>query len=119
MFGSGCKVIGGNHNTNWPGGHMLCAPTNNTDKGIIIEDDVWFGANSMALDGAFVSEGVVVAAGAVVTGFIPPYIVAMGVPANKFKPRFNETDLKIALKNSSKYSIQEITKIYNYYGIKY
>ncbi|MBI5849141.1 MAG: hypothetical protein HZB31_14550 [Nitrospirae bacterium] len=49
---------------------------------IVIEEDVWVGANCVILAGAKVGKGSIVAAGAVVTnGEIPPYSIVGGVPA--------------------------------------
>lgn len=52
-----------------------------TAEGIVIEDDVWLGANSVITDGVRVGKGAVVAAGAVVTKDVPPHTVVGGVPA--------------------------------------
>jgi len=49
--------------------------------GIIIEDDVWIGCNSVILDGATLRRGCVVAAGSVVRGELPAYSVCVGNPA--------------------------------------
>jgi virginiamycin A acetyltransferase len=49
--------------------------------GIIVEDDVWIGANCVLLDGAILRRGVVVGAGSLVRSEIPAYAVAMGQPA--------------------------------------
>ncbi|MBY4609071.1 acyltransferase [Rhizobium sp. 9T] len=49
--------------------------------GIVIGDDVWIGANCVILDGVTIGNGAVIAAGAVVTGDIPPVAIAGGVPA--------------------------------------
>ena len=49
--------------------------------GIVIEDDVWIGANCVLLDGALVRRGCVIAAGSVVRGELPAYSVCRGVPA--------------------------------------
>lgn len=48
--------------------------------GIIIEDDVWIGANSVILDGAILKYGCIIAAGSVVRGLIPSYSVNAGLP---------------------------------------
>ncbi len=48
---------------------------------VCIEDDVWLGARAMVLKGAHIGQGAVIAAGAVVTGEIPPYAIAAGMPA--------------------------------------
>ena len=49
--------------------------------GIVIEDDVWIGSKVTVLDGVTVGRGAVIGAGAVVTRTIPPYSIALGVPA--------------------------------------
>jgi acetyltransferase-like isoleucine patch superfamily enzyme len=56
-----------------------------TAEGIVIEDDVWLGANAVITDGVRVGRGAVVAASAVVTKDVPPYTVVGGVPARVIK----------------------------------
>lgn len=48
--------------------------------GIIIEDDVWIGANCVILDGAILRRGAVVAAGSIVRGELEAYGVYAGSP---------------------------------------
>jgi acetyltransferase-like isoleucine patch superfamily enzyme len=48
---------------------------------VIIEDDVWIGLNAVILQGVTIGRGSIVGAGAVVNRSIPPWSVAMGVPA--------------------------------------
>lgn len=55
-----------------------------TDQ-IIIENNVWIGANSTILDGVHIGEHVVVGAGSVVTTDIPPFSVVVGNPARILK----------------------------------
>ncbi len=55
--------------------------------GVVVEDDVWIGANSVLIDGAHVGKGAVIAAGSVVTGTVPAYEIWGGVPARKIKDR--------------------------------
>lgn len=50
-------------------------------KGIVIEDDVWIGSKATVLDGVVIGAGSIIGAGAVVTHSIPPYSIAVGVPA--------------------------------------
>lgn len=62
-----------------------------TSKGdIVIEDDVWIGANVTILSGVHIGKGAVLAAGSVVTKDIPPYAIVGGVPAKVIKYRFND-----------------------------
>lgn len=60
------------------------------DKDIIVEEDVWLGANVTLLKGAHVGRGAIIGSGAVVRSTIPPYAIAIGNPAKivgfKFSP---------------------------------
>lgn len=59
-------------------------------KHTTIGNDVFIGANVTVLDGVTIGDGVVVGAGAVVTKDIPPYAIAVGVPAQVVRYRFDE-----------------------------
>ena len=52
-----------------------------TTKGIEIGDDCWLGYGVKVLDGVTIGQGSIVGAGAVVTKNLPPYSIAVGVPA--------------------------------------
>jgi acetyltransferase-like isoleucine patch superfamily enzyme len=54
-------------------------------EGIVIEDKCWLGNGVKVLDGVTIGRGSVIGAGAVVTKDIPPYSVAVGVPAKVIK----------------------------------
>jgi len=49
--------------------------------GIVIEDDVWIGANCVLVDGAVLRRGCVVGAGSLVRGELPAYSICRGTPA--------------------------------------
>jgi len=51
------------------------------ERPIVVGDDVWIAASAIVLGGVTVGDGAVVGAGAVVTKDIPPYSIALGVPA--------------------------------------
>lgn len=55
---------------------------------IIVEDDVWIGANAVILQGVTIGKGSIVGAGAVVTKDIPSYSMVGGVPAKVIKENF-------------------------------
>ena len=48
---------------------------------VVIEDDVWIGANSIVLPGVRVGRGAVIGANSVVSANVPPMVVARGNPA--------------------------------------
>jgi acetyltransferase-like isoleucine patch superfamily enzyme len=52
---------------------------------VIIEDDIWIGANAVILPGVTIGHHSVVAAGAVVTKDVPPHSLVAGVPAKIMK----------------------------------
>lgn len=54
---------------------------------IVIEDDVWIGANATILPGVKVGKGSVIGAGSIVNRDIPEYSVAAGVPAKVIRNR--------------------------------
>mgnify|MGYP002778227443 CR=1 FL=1 len=56
-------------------------------KGITIEDDCWLGSGVRVVDGVTIGRGSVIGAGAVVTRDIPPYSIAVGVPARPIGSR--------------------------------
>ena len=59
---------------------------------MIIEPDVWCGANVTILKGVHIGKGSVIAAGAVVTKNIGEYEIWAGVPAKKIRNRFDMED---------------------------
>lgn len=48
--------------------------------GIVVEDDVWIGANCVLLDGAVLRRGCVIGAGSVVRGEVAAYSINAGSP---------------------------------------
>ena len=63
------------------------------DQDVVIEEDVWCGANVTILKGVTIGRGCIVAAGAVVTKDLPPYCIAGGVPAKPIKSRWNKEQI--------------------------
>jgi virginiamycin A acetyltransferase len=55
--------------------------------GIIIEDDVWIGANTVILDGTIIRKGAVIGAGSIVKGEIESYSINVGNPLVKIGER--------------------------------
>lgn len=57
------------------------------EKSIIIEDDVWIGANCTIVGGVRIGAHSVIGANSLVTDNIPPYSIAYGVPCKVTKTR--------------------------------
>jgi virginiamycin A acetyltransferase len=55
--------------------------------GIVVEDDVWIGANCVILDGAILRRGCIIGANSVVGGEIQPFSINYGSPARFVKWR--------------------------------
>lgn len=61
---------------------------------IIIEKDVWIGANVTILKGVTVAEGCVIGAGTVLTKSTHPYGIYVGVPGRRVSERFTNEELE-------------------------
>jgi len=87
-------LLGGNHRTDtistFPIKVMFSGyPREAVSKGpIVVEDDVWIGMDAIILSGSKIGKGCVIGAGAVVSGEIPPYSIAIGNPCRVIKKRF-------------------------------
>jgi len=66
---------------------------NDTFKKIIIEDNVWIGANCSILQGITIAKGSVIGAGSVVNSNIPENSIAVGNPAKVIKSRKNRLEV--------------------------
>lgn len=86
------------------------------DQDVIIEKDVWIGANVTILAGVHVGRGATIAAGAVVTKDVPPYSIVGGVPAKTIKfywtiDQILEHEIKL-YPEKERYQREELEAIY-------
>lgn len=98
LYGHGGLTIGNNVLI---AGHCMIIPSNHnfddvekpinrqgqTQKGIVISDDVWIGSGCRILDGVTIGTGAVIAAGAVVNRDVPDFAIVGGVPAKLIRMR--------------------------------
>jgi acetyltransferase-like isoleucine patch superfamily enzyme len=104
-IGPNLTIISSNHNYNFPAMQIKMyknffneAPENLIKSPICIGNDVWIGNDVIILSGVNVGDGACVGAGSVVTKDIPPYAIAVGVPARTVKYRFSEEVIEYLLK---------------------
>lgn len=79
------SIIGANHR--YEDRNLKISPDNLVSEKIVIEDNVWIGANAVITPGVRIGKGAVVGAGAVVTKDVPAFAVVGGVPATVIKYR--------------------------------
>ncbi len=98
-----------------------------TAKDVVVEEDVWLGANVTLLSGVTIGRGAIVGAGSVCRKSVPPYAIVTGNPSKivgfKFTPEevlahekilYSETERlpsSILEKNYNKYFINRINEI--------
>lgn len=64
-------------------------PEGKQDQDVVLEEDVWLGANVTLLNGVRIGRGAIVAAGTVCRTKIPPYAIVAGNPAKVVGFRFS------------------------------
>lgn len=95
MFGPNVTLIIGGHRVDELGEYMINVHEKlpEIDKDIIVEEDVWVGANVTILKGVTIGRGSVAGAESIVTKNIPPYSIYVGVPAKVIKYRFTNEEM--------------------------
>lgn len=98
VSGPGLTIITGDHH--YIAGKYLDSLTDfdkipENDQDVIIEEDVWCGANVTILKGVTIGRSSIIAAGSVVTKDIPPYSIAGGVPAKVIKQKWSDEDISL------------------------
>lgn len=92
MFGPGVHIHGGNHKFDKIG--YLIKENDDKEPGedgvIIIEDDVWIGANAIILKGVIIGKGSIIGAGSIITKNVPPYSIYTGVPSSILRQRWSD-----------------------------
>lgn len=80
-----CRILSSNHAV--PGRQQLIREQPDHLLPTKIGRDCWLGAGATVLGGVTIGDGCVVGAGAVVTHDLPPYSIALGVPARVVNSR--------------------------------
>lgn len=114
-FGPDVKIFNANHPIHFASSHPylynvsfgLVKEEKLKRSKLVIEDDVWLGANIVILPQVTkIGTGAVIGAGSIVTKNIPEYAVVAGNPAKIIKYRFNQEKIDI-LKKSKIYALDK------------
>jgi acetyltransferase-like isoleucine patch superfamily enzyme len=82
-------VGGGNHDFSRADIPIIQQPSLSRG-GIFIDDNCWFGAGVIVLDGSKIGRDCVFAAGAVVNSDLPPFSIVVGMPARVLRSRLEQ-----------------------------
>ena len=85
LIGPNTIINSGMHN--YKDAHTAIGKQGHTHKPIIIEDDVWIGANVVIMPGVVLGKGCVVGANSFVNKSVEQYAVVAGSPAKKISAR--------------------------------
>ena len=94
MIGPNLTVMGGDHRYDVVGVYMFDVKEKkeDNDQVVVIEDDVWIGANVILLKGVVIGSGSVIGAGSVITKSIPPNSIVYGSAARVVRNRISDVD---------------------------
>lgn len=122
---TGLTVITGNHQ------RVPCEPfkvnnkvvaANDIEKDIIVEEDVWIGANVTLCAGVTIGRCANIGAGCVVRNSIPPYAIVMGNPAKVvgfcFTPKEAAEHEKMFYAEEERIPFETLQKNYEKYFLK-
>jgi acetyltransferase-like isoleucine patch superfamily enzyme len=87
LVGPGCSIVPANHEIARLDIEIRKQGFMAPRGGVVVEDDVWIGANCVLLDGAYIESGAVIAAGSVVSGRIGGRAVWGGNPCRLIRER--------------------------------
>lgn len=105
MIGPNSIILTSNHGFKEPLVPMTCQDV--VCGPVVLEEDVWIGANVVVLPNVHISRGAIVGANAVVTKDVEAYSIVGGVPAKFIKYRFdNETKVKASKADFNRYKIK-------------
>lgn len=85
MIASHCAIIAQTHDVSALRKGLKYRETMETDRPVMIGDNVWIGAAAVILPGVTIGNDSIVAAGAVVSRDVPPRTLVAGVPARPIR----------------------------------
>ena len=121
-----CTIVTNNHiaTVGIPQCLLVNSHINDKSSDVIIEEDVWIGANSTILTGCNLGRGCIIGAGAIITKPVPPYAVVTGIPARITAVRFSIEQIleheKLLYKEEERLKREYLNKLFSDYydGLK-
>ncbi|MEY8611541.1 DapH/DapD/GlmU-related protein [Parabacteroides segnis] len=117
----GLTVITGNHipTVGIPHFKLALLRINESEKDVIVEEDVWLGANVTLLSGVTVGRGAVVGACCVISKDVPPYAVVVGNPFRIIASKFTIEEIldheQILYSEKERFSKEYLEDLFNTY----
>jgi virginiamycin A acetyltransferase len=87
LIGPNCSITPTNHEFDCRDEIIRLQGHKNSKGGVVIEDDVWIGANVVILDGAMIKKGSVVGANSLVNSELLEYSISYGSPCKTVRYR--------------------------------
>ncbi|MBC8619337.1 hypothetical protein H8788_16470 [Parabacteroides faecis] len=115
----GLTVITGNHIPTVGIPHFMLPNLriNESEKDVIVEEDVWLGANVTLLSGVTIGRGAVVGACSVISKNVPPYAVVVGNPFRIIASKFTIEEIidheKILYPENERFSNKYLEDLFN------
>lgn len=122
-FGPSPTIVTGDHRIDVLGKFIIDCHVKKAenDLPIIIEDDVWVGANVIILKGVRICRGSVIAAGTLVNKNVPPYSIFGGSPGRVIRFRFSKEAIieheKSLYPQDRRLEIGTLEKILNHHNL--
>lgn len=116
-----CTIITNSHCSTVGVPQFILGESHVNDKSgdVIINEDVWVGANSTILAGITIGRGAIIGACALVTKDIPPYALAVGAPAKIVGVKFSKENIfnheKELYKVNQRMKEEDIDKLFSTY----
>jgi len=81
MIAANVVIVDSDFHQHWPPEGRFYGLGVENDRPVVIGCNVWIGMGSLILKGSTIRDNSIIAAGSVVTGAIPPNVMAAGAPA--------------------------------------
>lgn len=116
-----CTIITNSHRSTIGIPHFILGESHINDKSgsVIINEDVWIGANTTILAGVTIGRGAIIGASSLVTKDVPPYALVVGSPAKIIGVKFSKNGIikheKLLYRVDEQIKYEELEVIFSTY----